>query len=327
MFTLASSIAPTYSIAMSSEPTNDRKRKLTEAPKVDSTDGDDQNPKEIQARRVSGTDAFKSTVSYPQKIAPATTLSTSPSIAASAVDTEQEDSMESIGKLVQDLLDSDHATVEAALHDLAVALGQDTKKRDHFVTAGGCFVIVQLVKYCLKKATEKIPACGRVTKVSKIAELKTLFKSLNLIMRLTLYHDGSRVAISSIGGVEVAVKVMETFPNCQHLQMSACAAINNLTFCNIGKKKTLEAGGIEVLLAAFLNSHLISVNVCQNAAYALYNLINGHKENTKLFLSSGGVTALTKVKQNWPDNDIVQNAVRALMIPVLKELYCWTQVK
>jgi hypothetical protein len=91
------------------------------------------------------------------------------------------------------------------------------------------------------------------------------------------------------------------------------------------QEKTLEAGGIEVLLAAVLTNHCS--NLCQNAADALCNLIDGHKENTKLFLSSGGVTALTKVKQNWPDNDIVQNAVRALMIPVLTELYCWTQVK
>jgi hypothetical protein len=56
-------------------------------------------------------------------------------------------------------------------------------------------------------------------------------------MRLTLYHEESKVTISSIGGVEVAAMVMETFPNCQHLQMCVCAVMNNLAFCNIGKKK------------------------------------------------------------------------------------------
>lgn len=91
------------------------------------------------------------------------------------------------------------------------------------------------------------------------------------------------------------------------------------------QEKTLEAGGIEVLLAAVLTNHCS--NLCQNAADALGNLIDGHKENTKLFLNSGGVTAWAKIKEHWLDNEIVQNALRALMIPVLNELIGWTQVK
>jgi hypothetical protein len=222
---------------MSSEPLNHRKRKPTVVVSNDD-DNDGQSPKESKSRRVS-TDTLAFNVASLPTIAAVTTERTSTANAVSAVNAEQEEAMESIGKLVQDLFHADAAVVRTALDALDLNLADDKKKSDKIQAVGGCLAIVQLVKDFLKKATEKIPACDQVTQLNELAELKTLEVSLNLITRLTYNHAGSKVGISSIGGVEAIVKVMKKFPNCQKFQWSACVVIYNLTCCNIGKKKAL----------------------------------------------------------------------------------------
>ena len=55
--------------------------------------------------------------------------------------------------------------------------------------------------------------------------------------------------------------------------------------------------------------------------------MTGSKENIKIFLSSGGVTAVTKVREQRPNDENVQEPLRMLMEPVVKELSCWTEAK
>jgi hypothetical protein len=65
----------------------------------------------------------------------------------------------------------------------------------------------------LKKATENIPACDRVSRMNDFTELKPLNAAIDAIVLLTRRHDESRVEISKIGGVEDIMNVMESFPN------------------------------------------------------------------------------------------------------------------
>jgi hypothetical protein len=46
---------------------------------------------------------------------------------------------------------------------------------------------------------------------------------------LTFQHDESKVGITAIGGVEVVVKAMKTFPWYQALQVNACSSLVSLT--------------------------------------------------------------------------------------------------
>jgi hypothetical protein len=43
--------------------------------------------------------------------------------------------------------------------------------------------------------------------------------------------------------------------------------------------------------------------------------------------SSGGVTTVTKVREQWPDDDKVQEAVRKLTKPIVRELNSWSTTK
>jgi hypothetical protein len=76
---------------------------------------------------------------------------------------------------------------------------------------------------------------------------------------------------------------MQTFRGCRRLHSAACS---------IGKKKALEAGGIELLLDA-VNNLLLSAKICQYAMIALDRVIDGGKESTELFISVGGVTVVS----------------------------------
>jgi hypothetical protein len=140
---------------------------------------------------------------------------------------------------------------------------------------------------------------------------------------LTFRHKESRVGITAIGGVEAVVKVMKTFPKCQTLQTSACAALHNVVCKNVtGKKKAIESGGIEVVLAA-INNHLGSVILCEIACWALCNIVNGSKENTGLLISLCGGAAVAKVRTKWPDNNDVQYRVRRLARLLASEMKSW----
>jgi hypothetical protein len=297
---------------MSSTSASDRKRKPpAEVPEaVVSID----NQSKSKARRVS-TDASASLDAN----SPVRAVATSTADTASASDVERSESMESVGASIQDLFHSDNVKVKAALDALYQDL-HENEKRDIFVAAGGYVAVVQVVRDCLK--TGKILAYARVTKLSALDELRTLDKSLALILYLTRHPNEISNGISSVGGVEAVVKVMKAFPKCLALQASACVVLCNLSHCSIGNRKAVASGSMDVLLAAVKNI-LNSTEVCHAACLALSRIIATSKENTALFNSSGGVTTVAKVKMDYPDDNGVREAIRLLMIPVLKELNFW----
>jgi hypothetical protein len=170
---------------------------------------------------------------------------------------DEEDSLEGVGKMIQDLFHHDNVKVNAALDALNLDVRKG-KENCNIVTAwGGCAALVHLLKDRLKKAMKNGPACDQVSELNELAELTTLHKTLEAIISLTYQTDSGRVGIATLGGVEAVVKVNRTFPKCQTLQEHACDALRNLACCRIGKAKTVESGGIEVLLAA-VTTHLSS---------------------------------------------------------------------
>jgi hypothetical protein len=131
-------------------------------------------------------------------------------------------------------------------------------------------------------------------------ELESLHRALKLIIKLTSREI--KVEIAEIGGVEVVVKVMKTFPKCPALQYRACCVLRKLVSdCSIGKTNAIESGGIEAVLAAIDNHLLGSVYICKTACWALFNIVIGSKEKTELLISLGGVAAVLKVRTQWPD--------------------------
>jgi hypothetical protein len=131
--------------------------------------------------------------------------------------------------------------------------------------------------------------------------------------------QGSKADISAIGGMESVVEMMKMFPKCQALQESAFYVLVGLACSyNIGKKKAIETGGFEVLLAA-LHKHMISLRVCETVFDAMETMIEGNKKHTKRFMNAGGVTALTKVREEWPDKDDIQERVQNLTKLIMDE--------
>jgi hypothetical protein len=237
-------------------------------------------------------------------------------------DDDEEESLEGVGKLIQDLFHSDNAKVNAALDALKLDLSKDKEKCDTFTVWGGCAALVHLLKDRLKKATKKVPACDLVTELNELPELATIGNTLKAIVWLTYYSEMGRIGIATVGGVEAVVKVMKNFPKCQTLQEYACSALRNLTCCSIGKTKVVESGGIEVILAA-INNHLGSPFVCRKACWALSNIVRRSKENTGLLITLGGGAAVAKVRTKWPDNDGVQTRMRRLANLMAMEMKAW----
>jgi hypothetical protein len=240
---------------------------------------------------------------------------------ASAAITEHEELIQSIGTMIQDLFHSDNAKAKAALDALSQDLMKDSTKCESLVTAGGCFVLVQLLKNCLEKAMAIgiILEWSRGANISVYPELAALHKTLNVISNLTCEHIESRVGITALGGVEALVKIMQTFPKCPALQEGACCALHNLTCCSIGKAKAVESGGIGVLLAA-VTAHLDSAFLCQQACWALLSIASDSKENAQLLIILGGGAAVAKVSIKWRDDGTVQTQVRSLANLIASEM-------
>jgi hypothetical protein len=297
-----------------------KRKTTTEVPEEVVSSTDDQS--NSKARRVS-TDASASTNANALLTAVVTT-STATANDTFASNSERSESIESIAALIQDLLHSDNAKVKAALLALDLDLEKEKKKCDICVTAGGCLALVGVVKDCLKKATEKIPACNEVTNVNEHSEeLITICMALRTIFILTHNLEESRVRISSIGGVEVVVKAMKTFPKCHDLQGAACLVLGNLSSYNLGEKKTVESGGLHVLLAA-VNNHLDSAKVCHYAFMTMSDIIKKEdKENIRLLMSLGGATAVVKVREEHRESDAVQIWVRTIGKLIGTEMNSW----
>lgn len=126
-----------------------------------------------------------------------------------------------------------------------------------------------------------------------------------------------------MGGVEAIWKVMETFPKCLTIQVTACAALSNLIVCHLGKKKALESGQTIDLLLAAVKNHLVSFVLCERAVLALFHLIMDDILRTRLLLSSGGVAAAIKVREKWTNKGSGQRPAQNLMVLLLKELNTW----
>jgi hypothetical protein len=182
----------------------------------------------------------------------------------------------------------------------------DKDKCDKIQVVGGCLALVLLLKKCLDQATNERLVWNQLTELNELTELTTLHKTLHIMIRLSCHVDESKVGIAAIGGVEAVIKVMKTFPKCKELQEFACILLRNLTCCSIGKKRIVEADGIEYLLAA-INNHLNSALVCKHSCTALSNIIEKeNKEDIRLLISLDGATAIAKVSQEWPDGDATQ---------------------
>jgi hypothetical protein len=212
--------------------------------------------------------------------------------------------------------------VNAALVNMNLELGKNEKCCESFVTDGGCFALVQLMKNCLDNAIERIPACDQVTELNELAELTTLDNTFDVIVSLTFRHAESRVDINKIGGVEAIVKVMKTFPKCRALQLDACSSLVSLACCCIGRDKVVKTNGINAVLSA-VNNHLDSAVLCQKACWALVIIVSGSKKNTGLLISLGGATAVAKVRAKWRKNDLVQNKVQRLATIIIAEMKTW----
>ncbi len=95
-----------------------------------------------KARRVS-TDALTSNAAFQQ-------TNDAASVANNASD-KNEESIQSIGKMIQDLCCSDNAKVSAALDALNLDVMKDKKKLEIFVTAGGCLALVNYWRSALTR--------------------------------------------------------------------------------------------------------------------------------------------------------------------------------
>jgi hypothetical protein len=304
---------------MTSRTENARKRKEKPEAVVSSGSDDGDRSKQRKARRVS-TDTAAAPAASLRVDTPVVTEENTAVSTASTV-TEDKESIQSIGKLIQSLFHSDNAKVNAALDELCLNVHEDKKKCDKIQAVGGCHALVQLLKNCLDKAIDKIPACDQVTELNELAELTTLHKTLRVITNLTFQHDESKIGIAAIGGVEAVVKVIKTFPKCEVMQ-DFCAALRNLTCCSLGKTNAIDSGGIEVLLAAVSN-HMGSASVCHNACGALVNFVKDSKESVGRLITLGGGSALAKVRTKWPDNNDVQTEVRELANLIVAEMKAW----
>jgi hypothetical protein len=300
---------------MSTEAASNRKRKPTEESEAVVSSDDDR--RKIKARRVS-TDTSASASS---KLMIAEGASDSEQ-SESASNAQQDESMASIGKMIQDLFHSDNAKVGATFAALNLDLVKDKKKCDKIQAVGGCFVLVHLMNKCLDKAIDRFPACDQVAALNELPEVTTLHKTLSLITNLTFNHYDSKVGIAAIGGMEAVIKVMQTFPKCQTLQERAFIVVLNLACCSIGKMKVVEAGGMEVILAAVSN-HLGSAYICERACLIIINLIADSNDNTEEFICLGGATAVAKVKNKWPGNYRIQNGMRHLSKSIAAHFIRW----
>jgi hypothetical protein len=298
---------------MSSKPARDLKRKPTKIRKSVSKNDDRNLPvvreESRKIRRVS-MNASASTATSLQVDTPVPTQ-----IVAASATTKHEEPIQIIGKMIRDLSSYDNAQVNAALVALGLDLSEDKKKRDRLQAIGGCVALVQLMKNCLEKAIDRVPVCEQVTDLNEIPELRTLHKTLIVIIILTYWRFESRVVgITAIGGVEVVVKILKTFPKCEALQKGACFVLGNLGDINVtGKKNIIESGGIETLLSA-ANNHFNSADVCESVCWALSKIAFRHYESKARFTAIGGVEVVVKVMKTFPRSQALQEGACASLV-------------
>jgi hypothetical protein len=138
-----------------------------------------------------------------------------------------------------------------------------------------------------------------------------LSKAFIIISNMTHRYPRSMSDFNSIGGVEVLVKVMKTFPK-HHpwVQLRACNALCNLTACPVGRKRADEAGAIEVLLTT-IKSYPGNKYIFLYGCRTLTNMCASSFERNKQLIELGGIAT-------WPD-DAEARAVAKGLLEVMAE--------
>jgi hypothetical protein len=279
---------------MSFEPTNDRKRKPTEAPDpVVNSNTDESSPRDTRPRRVSMEAQFVANIASVSRGTVAAPYG----------------SVEGIEKLIQALTCSNGAVADAALNVLYRYSKRDFDSLSwaKIAAVGGCFALVQLVKKSLEMAIEVIPLRNQVNEFHLQVVKGRLNKAFIIISNMTHGHPMSRFGINSFGGVEELVKVMKTFPK-HHpwLQLRVCNALCNLTACPVGRKRADEVGAIEVLLTT-IKSYPGNKYIFLYGCRALTNMCKTSFERTKQLIGLGGITT-------WPDDPEARAAAKGLLL-------------
>jgi hypothetical protein len=300
---------------MSLEPTNDRKRKSTEAPEpvVSSNTTDERS---TRPRRVSM--EAPSSVSSAHAVAPTPgndAIVSSIASASRGTVAAPYGSVEGIGKLIHALTCSNEAVVDAALDSLYrySIRGFGSLSWAKIAAVGGCFAIVQLVLKSLETAIEIIPLRDQVDDFHLQVVTGRLSRAFIIISNMTHVYPISMYSINSIGGVEVLVKTMQTFPNHPWLQLRACNALCNLTACPVGRKRADKVGAIEVLLTT-IKSYPRNKYIFLYGCRALTNMCESSFERTKLLIGLGGITT-------WPDDIEARHTAKCLLRVVAAGIY------
>jgi hypothetical protein len=146
---------------MATELTNERKRKSTDVPK-DVVSNNDEGLKERKTRRVSDgisihADTAASTKGRISEDGCDGDHRESLKSGEYACNAGSEESLQTIGKLVQDLFLYGHPArvIQVAIGALGVQLNERPRKCEDFVTVGGCAALVQLLRNCLLTATKE----------------------------------------------------------------------------------------------------------------------------------------------------------------------------
>ena len=291
-----------------SPPTNDRKRKPTEAPE----------PVAVSSSSSTAVDESRRWDTRPRRVSTEAPSNVVPSTYASSMDTGTPErnhatmpigssSVESVGKLIQDLSSPDEAVVKASTYKLGRSVCDSYRGSQilqEIVGVGGCFALVQLAKTSLEKARMEIPNCDQVTELNGGATeiLRNLFFTMAC---LTYKHPVSKDIISSIGGVKLVVKVLKTFPKCEDLQSAACNVLCNLTTTFVGVQKASEVDATKVLLTT-VKSYPANMVIFCIGCHALTNICESNFEQTKLLIDLGSITT-------WPDDPGSRAAAKTLL--------------
>jgi hypothetical protein len=300
---------------MSFESTNDRKRKSIEAPgpvvsRSNTTDDREHSSRDTLPRRRVSMDA-PSSVSAAHGIAPTPgnhhIVASIASVSHRGTVANRYGSVEGIGKLIQALTCSNGAVVDAAVDALYrySIRGFDSLSWTKIAAVGGCFALVQLVKKSLATVIEMIPLRNSVNDFHSQMATRRLNRAFIIISNMTHMHPMSRHGFNSIGGVEVLVEVMKTFPKHPWLQLRACNALCNLTACPIGRGRADEVGAIEVLLTT-IKSYPENKCIFLFGCRALTNMCESSLERTKHLIGLGVMTT-------WPDDLEARHTAKRLL--------------
>jgi hypothetical protein len=317
---------------MSHEPSSDRKRKAAEESEV-AISSDDRSPKRSKVPTANLDSMTLSQIASVHETAPMSTGRVDTASNPSASNTsEQEASMRRIEKMIQDLSGSDTQKINSALVALLVV---DPATRSYIVQAGGCDALVKLLKNCLEKAIDGIPACDQVTKVyeftialeeaasmkrikEKIQDLSSIDrKRVNSALVTLLVDPATRYYIVAAGGCDALVqllkncleKAIDITPECdqvtnvyrfvelQTLNRTLCVITNLVCWYDESKVGITAIGGVEALVKVMKTfPKCQALQEC--ACLLLFNLVYDSATGKQNIIKSGGIEVLLAAVNN-----------------------------